>query len=108
MQILQKTSDHRIIAILVFELECEAFGKRACKNTGRIERLQAGEYARHEVRRGTELFTERAKISRQVAGVIDELLSCEELIQNIVAEAEARLAALSAITQRSAAHVGRV
>lgn len=32
--------------------------------------------------------------SGQVAGVIDSLLSCEELIQSIVEEAEARLAAL--------------
>ena len=33
--------------------------------------------------------------SGQVAGVIDELLSCEELISGIVAEAEERLTALS-------------
>ncbi len=33
--------------------------------------------------------------SGQVAGVIDQLLSCEELIQSIVSEAEQRLAALA-------------
>ncbi|WP_235015276.1 hypothetical protein [Oceanicoccus sp. KOV_DT_Chl] len=33
--------------------------------------------------------------SGQVAGVIDELLSCEEIINSIVAEAEARLQVLA-------------
>jgi NAD(P)H-dependent flavin oxidoreductase YrpB (nitropropane dioxygenase family) len=33
--------------------------------------------------------------SGQVAGVIDELLSCEDLINSIVAEAESRLAVLA-------------
>ncbi len=33
--------------------------------------------------------------SGQVAGVIDELLSCEDLVNSIVAEAEARLAVLA-------------
>lgn len=36
--------------------------------------------------------------SGQVAGVIDELLSCEEIIDGIVTEAEQRLAALSQLT----------
>ncbi len=34
--------------------------------------------------------------SGQVAGVIDELISCEQLINEIVGEAEARLTALAA------------
>ena len=36
--------------------------------------------------------------SGQVAGVIDEMPSCEELISRIVAEAESRLSALAART----------
>jgi NAD(P)H-dependent flavin oxidoreductase YrpB (nitropropane dioxygenase family) len=43
--------------------------------------------------------------SGQVAGVIEELLSCEDLISGIVAEAQERLEALSALTVRSASHV---
>ena len=39
--------------------------------------------------------------SGQVAGVIDELMSCEDLIQNIVAEAEQRLRALAARVEGS-------
>ncbi len=46
--------------------------------------------------------------SGQVAGVIDELLSCEELIHGIVAEAEARLQALSVYSERRPPHVGSV
>jgi NAD(P)H-dependent flavin oxidoreductase YrpB (nitropropane dioxygenase family) len=38
--------------------------------------------------------------SGQVAGVIDELISCEELINQIVAEAESRLSALAARAQQ--------
>ena len=38
--------------------------------------------------------------SGQVAGVIDELLSCEEIIQSIVSEAEARLTVLASRVDR--------
>jgi NAD(P)H-dependent flavin oxidoreductase YrpB (nitropropane dioxygenase family) len=38
--------------------------------------------------------------SGQVAGVIDSLLSCEEIISGIVTEAEQRLAYLATINQR--------
>ena len=46
--------------------------------------------------------------SGQVAGVIDELLSCEALINSIVAEAEEKLVALNARAQRSESHVAGV
>ena len=42
--------------------------------------------------------------SGQVAGVIDELISCEQLISGIVAEAESRLAALAALSNPAAAN----
>ena len=40
---------------------------------------------------------EGALPSGQVAGVIDELLSCEDLIRRIMEEAQTRLAALSTL-----------
>ncbi|MEP5766251.1 MAG: nitronate monooxygenase [Halieaceae bacterium] len=43
--------------------------------------------------------------SGQVAGVIDELLSCEELIKQIVVEAEQRLAALAPRSGQEQSHV---
>ena len=41
--------------------------------------------------------------SGQVVGVIDDLPSCEELIDRIVTEAVARIAAVSALTSEPAA-----
>ena len=41
--------------------------------------------------------------SGQVAGVIDELLTCEQLISSIVTEAEQRLALLAVRAQDNAA-----
>jgi len=46
--------------------------------------------------------TEGVLPSGQVAGVLDSLMSCEDIIQSIVAEANERLAALSSIQKSGA------
>ena len=73
IEIGQQLRHQWIVAILILELQSQAFGERTGENSGRIERLQFAEDALDQFQRRAEPLRERFEIRRDVAGFVDEI-----------------------------------
>ena len=63
----------RIVAILLLELDRQAFREIARANTGRIETLQNAEHGPELGDAGTEFFRDRRQVAGQIAGLVDQI-----------------------------------
>ena len=72
-QVVEQLGDLRIVAVLILELQRQAFGQVAREHAGRIEALQRGQDLLDQRLRRAELVGEVVEVALQIAGLVDHV-----------------------------------
>ena len=72
-QVVEQLGDLGVVAVLVLELQGQAFGQVAREHARRIEALQGRQHLVDQAGRSAELGGEIVEVAAQVAGLVDHV-----------------------------------